>query len=207
MHLFINRLIAISLCLTPVTLTVTSQPSWGQNQSLEVSIQELTEDATQQTEQGKSLQGIETWQQVLDIARQNDRKSLEAFALVGLGLNYHDLKQPEKALEYYQQALPIAQRVGDRRLIGATFNNMGASYQRLGQYQEALAYYTRALPLTQQVDKLADIAKTLNNIGEVYSLTGKQATASQYYQEALFLAQKTGDPILEQEIRNNIAQN
>jgi tetratricopeptide (TPR) repeat protein len=207
MNLFIHRLIAISLCLTPVTLTVASQPSWGQTQTLEMTIQKLTQKATEQTEQGLSVQALETWQKILVIAQQHDKKALEAFTLVGLGFNYHELKQPEKAIDCYQKALPIAQRLGDRRIIGATFNNMGASYQRLGKYQEALDYYTRALPITQELEKLTDIAKTLNNMGEVYTLTGQRATASQYYQEALFLAKKAGDPLLEQKIRKNIDQN
>ena len=83
---------------------------------------------------------------------------------------------------------------------------MGAAYQNLGQYQQALDYYKRALPITQEVDKLGDIAKNLNNIGEIHSLNGEKGNALQYYQEALFVAQKSGDPILEQEIRNNIAR-
>lgn len=201
----ISRVLILTLCLTPVTLTATSQPSWGETESIETAIQRLTEEAKIQTEQGQSQQAIGSWQQVLEIAQQHNKQNLQAFALVGLGLNYHELKQPSTALGYYQQALPIAQRSGDRRVVGAALNNMGASYQSLGQYQEALSYYQRALPITQQVDKPADTAKTLNNMGEIYNLTGKTSTALQYYQEALYIAQKAGDPLLQQEIRKNIA--
>lgn len=206
MNAFISRLLILTLCLTPVTLTVTSRPTWGETDSIETTIQQLTEEAKIQTEQKQSQQAISTWQQVLDMAQQHNKKHLQAFALVGLGLNYHDLQQPSTALDYYQQALPIAQQSGDRRVVGAALNNMGASYQSLGQYQEALTYYERALPITQQVDKPKDIAKTLNNIGEIYSLTGKRTMALQYYQEALYIAQKASDPILEQDIRHNIDQ-
>lgn len=203
---FIDPLVVISLCLTPVMITLTPQPSWGQSTSIETTIQQLTEQAKTQTQQTQSYKAIDTWQKILELALQYDKKSLQAFALVGLGLNYHDLKQPAQALKYYQQALPIAQRVGDRRVVGATLNNIGAAYHSLGQYEQALDYYKRALPITQEVDKLADIAKNLNNIGEIHSLNGEKGNALQYYQEALFIAQKSGDPILEQEIRNNIAQ-
>lgn len=206
MKRFIDPLLIISLCLSPVVITLTPQPSWAQRESIETTIQQLTEQATTQTQQRHSQKAIDTWQEILELAQQYDKKALQAFALVGLGLNYYDLKQPTKALEYYQEALPIAQQVGDRRVVGATLNNIGAAYQSLGQYQQALNYYKRALPITQEVAQLADIAKNLNNIGEIHSLNGENSNALQYYQEALFIAQKSGDPILEQEIRNNIAE-
>ena len=56
----------------------------------------------------------------------------EAATLNNIGLVYHGLGEPQRALEYFGQALPITREVGDRAGEAATLNNIGAVYRRSG---------------------------------------------------------------------------
>jgi tetratricopeptide (TPR) repeat protein len=111
MKRFISSVLVLGVCLTPLTVPVMVQPSWGQSQNSEVEeINRLIQQARQQEKQGQLLQAIETWQQVLAIARQFKVRKLEALALNNIGFNYYRISQPQEALKYYNQALPITRK-------------------------------------------------------------------------------------------------
>lgn len=93
---FFSSLLALGICLTPITIMLTPQSSWAQTQNAE--IEKLTEQARQQTQQGQHLQAIETLQQILTIARQQGDRNNEALALLFLEDNYSDIGQLKEAL-------------------------------------------------------------------------------------------------------------
>ena len=142
MKRFISSVLVLGVCLTPLTVPVMVQPSWGQSQnSLIEEIKRLLQQATQQEKQGQLLEAIETWHQLLAIARQFKVRGLEDIALNNIGFNYYSIGQPLEALKYYNQALQITRSVGDRQGEAKTLNNIGRVYNRIGQPQEALEYY------------------------------------------------------------------
>ena len=103
--------LALGVCLTPVTVPLMVQPSWGQTQNSQAEeVNRLLEQAAQQTQQGQPQQAIQTFKQALAIARELKVRESEATALLGLGLNYDNIGQPQQALDYYNQALPIFSR-------------------------------------------------------------------------------------------------
>ncbi|MDL5055193.1 tetratricopeptide repeat protein [Oscillatoria laete-virens NRMC-F 0139] len=89
------------------------QPSLAQSQAeteeaLVIEIKQLIQQAAQYQQQGKPLQAIEIWQQLLAFAQQFKVRQLEAAMLYSIGGVYDSIGQPQKALNYYNQALPIA---------------------------------------------------------------------------------------------------
>ena len=115
MKRMLSGILAVGIWITPVTVTLMAQPSWGQSQeSQEAELERLLQQGAQETQQEQSLQAIETLQQALAIARQLENKQLEALALVLIGKNYSNIGKPQQALDFYNQALPIFQEVGDR---------------------------------------------------------------------------------------------
>ncbi|MGK7948612.1 MAG: tetratricopeptide repeat protein [Xenococcaceae cyanobacterium] len=204
MKRILGGIFAFGVCLTPITLSSIVQPSWAQTQNLETKIQQLKQQALQQSQQGKPLQSIKTLQQLLTIARQIGDRKLEAFAFLGMGFNYHKIGQPQEALKYYQQALPISQSVGDRAGEAVTLNNIGLVYDKIGQPQEALKYYQQALPISREVGDRAGEAVTLDNIGAVYDKIGQPQEALKYYDQALPISQSVGDRAGEATTLNNI---
>lgn len=71
MKQIISTVLGLGVCLTPLTVPLMVQPSWGQSQGAQSQeVQKLIQQAEQQQQQGKHKQAIETWQQVLALARQ-----------------------------------------------------------------------------------------------------------------------------------------
>ncbi|MEG4504104.1 tetratricopeptide repeat protein [Microcoleus sp. F6_B4] len=129
MKQIISSVLVLGVCLTPLTVPLMVQPSWAQSQNSQLDkLNQLIEQAVQRGQPGQEArQAIETWQQILAIARQLKEKKSEALALNYIGLNYDSLSQPQEALKYYNQALPIMRSAGDRAGESATLSNIDAA--------------------------------------------------------------------------------
>ncbi|MEG3871320.1 CHAT domain-containing tetratricopeptide repeat protein [Microcoleus sp. Z1_B5] len=215
MKRFISSVLVLGVCLTPLTVPVMVQPSWGQSQDSQVQelqrliqqvqeVQKLIQQAKQQRQQGQPRQAIETLQQVLAIARQFKMRKIEALALTSIGFNYHIIGQPQEALKYYNQALPIRREVGDRAGEATTLNNLGGVYDSIGQPPEALKYYNQALLIRGEVKDRAGEASTLNNIGAVYNSISQSQEALKYFNQALPIMREVKDRAGESATLNNI---
>src|SRR4028118_1166600 len=144
MKQIISSVLVLGVCLTPLSVPLMVQPSWAQSQNSQVEkLKQLIEQAQQQERQGQPRQAIETWQQILAIARQFKQRRGEAIALNYIGLNYDSISQPQEAFKYFNQALPVLRQVGDRRVEAATLSNIGLVYNNISQPQEALKYYNQ----------------------------------------------------------------
>ncbi|MCC3404821.1 MAG: tetratricopeptide repeat protein [Microcoleus sp. PH2017_10_PVI_O_A] len=194
MKRFISSVLILGVCLTPLTVPLMVQPSWGQSQNLQVEeLQRLIQQAKQQEEQGQLRQAIETWQQVLALARQFKIKKIEAVALNRIGLSYAEISQPQEALKYYNQALPITQSLGNRAEEAITLNNIGGVYFRISKPEEALKYLNQALIIMRSVGNRYGEAGNLNNIGAVYDMISQPYEALKYYSQALSIMRSVRD--------------
>jgi len=194
MKRIIISVLVLGVCLTPLTVPLMVQPSWGQSQDLQVEkLEQLIQQAIQQEQQGKPREAIETWQHILAILRPLKERKFEAIVLNAIGFNYHSLSQPQEALKYYNQALPIRREVGDRSGEATTLNNIGAVYNSISQPQEALKYYNQALPILREVKDRSGEATTLNNIGAVYNRISQPQEALKYFNQALPILREVGD--------------
>ncbi len=205
MKRILNIFFALGVGLTPVTVPLITQPSWGQTQNSQAEeAKRLLEQAEQQRQQGHPQQAIQTLQQVLAIARALKDRELEAIALLGLGLNYKNISQGQQALDYYNQALPIFREVGNRSREATTLNNIGVVYNAIGQPQKALEYYNQTLTLRREVGDAGGEATTLNNIGSVYNAIGQPQKGLEYFNQALAILREVGDAGGEATTLNNI---
>ncbi len=194
MKKFITPLLALGVYITPVSTLLIVQPSWGQTQNAQAQQAErLLEQALQQTQQQQHQQAIQTFQQVLTLARELKDKKLEATALLGLGFNHDKIGERQEALKFYNQSLPLFRAVGDHSGEATTLNNIGRVYDALGQKQEALKFYNQSLPLSRAVGDRSGVATTLNNIGGVYDALGQKQEALKFYNQSLPLSRAVGD--------------
>ncbi|MCL1464014.1 CHAT domain-containing protein [Argonema galeatum] len=204
MKRIISGVLALGVCLTPLTLPLMVRPSWGQSENLQQELQRLLRQATQQTQQGQLLQSIATFQQALAIARQLKDKEIQGAALLGIGFNYNKIGRKQEALDFYNQALAIFGEM-DRRLWEATtLNSIGIVYRDIGQPQEALKYYNLALVIRREVNDRAGEATTLNSIGIVYGDIGQPQEALKYYHLALVIRREVNDRAGEATTLNSI---
>ncbi|MEG4582188.1 CHAT domain-containing protein [Microcoleus sp. MON1_C5] len=205
MKRFISSVLVLGVCLTPLTLPVMVKPSWAQSQNSQVEeLQRLLLQAKQEERQGQRQQAIETWQQVLAIARQLKFRKIEAIALNEIGFNYYRISQPQEALKYYNQALAISREVSDRAGEATILNNIGTVYNSISKAQEALKYSNQALPIMREVKDRAGEATTLNNIGGVYDNISQPQEALKYYNQALPIMREVSDRAGEATTLNNI---
>ncbi|MDZ8260349.1 CHAT domain-containing tetratricopeptide repeat protein [Nostoc sp. ChiQUE01b] len=205
MKKILTSFLALGICLTPITVMLIAQPTWGQTQNSQAQEAErLLEQGIKLTQQQEHQQAIQILQQVLTIARELKDQKLEATALLGLGFNYDALGEKQKALNFYNQALPLIRAVGDRSGEATTLNNIGGVYSALGEKQKALDFYNQALPLIRAVGDRTGEARTLNNIGKVYDDLGEKQKALEFYNKALPLWRAVGDRSGEATTLNNI---
>ncbi|MEP6485947.1 tetratricopeptide repeat protein [Microcoleus vaginatus GB2-A3] len=203
--LIIGSVVFFGVCLTPLTVRLTSQPSSGQSQDSQVEkLKQLQQQALQQTKQGQPRQAIETFQQIIAIARPLQDTKNEALALLGLGLNYNNISQPQQALTAFNQALHIYKKLRSRADEAIALNNIGAVYNSIGQSQEALKFYKQALPIIREFRDRIGEATTLHNIGAVYHSISQPQEALKYYNQALPIRREVGDRIGEAATLNNI---
>ncbi|MEG5231490.1 CHAT domain-containing tetratricopeptide repeat protein [Microcoleus sp. B3-D3] len=194
MKRFISSVLVLGVCLTPLTVPLMVQPSWGQSQNAQVQeVERLIQQGMKQQQQGQPLQAIETWQQILAIARQFKIRKFEAVALNGIGFNYGRIGQPQEALKYLNQALPFMREVGERFGEAATLNNIGLVYKSIGQLQEALKYYNQALAIMREVGERSGESVTLTNLGGVYNSIGQPQEALKYFNQSLPIMREVGD--------------
>jgi tetratricopeptide (TPR) repeat protein len=140
MKKILTSLLAVSVCLTPITIMLMAQPTWGQTQNSQAQEAErLLEQGAKLTQQQEHQKAIQILQPVPAMAQELKDQKLEANVLVWLGFNYDALGEKQKALEFYNQALPIYRAVGDRSGEGVTLNNIGRIYDDLGQKNSQFA--------------------------------------------------------------------
>ncbi|ACC80595.1 CHAT domain-containing protein [Nostoc punctiforme] len=202
-----TSLFAVGVYLTPITVMLMAQPTWGQTQnSRSQEAEKLLEQGIKLTQQQEHQKAIQILQPVPTMAQELKDQKLEATTLLWLGFNYDDLGEKQKALDFYNQALPLYRAVGDRAGEATTLNNIGAVYDDLGEKQKALDFYNQALPLYRAVGDRAGEATTLNNIGRVYSALGEKQKALDFYNQALPLFRAVGDRAGEATTLNNIGR-
>ena len=206
MKRIIISVLALGVCLSPLTVPLMVQPSWGQSQNSQVEeLKRLLLQAKQEERQGQRQQAIETWQQVLAIARRQLKlRKIEAIALNEIGFNYYRISQPQEALKYYNQALAISREVSDRAGEATILNNIGTAYNSISKAQEALKYSNQALPIMREVKDRAGEATTLNNIGGVYDNISQPQEALKYYNQALPIMREVKNRAGEATTLNNI---
>jgi CHAT domain-containing protein/Tfp pilus assembly protein PilF len=194
MKRFISSVLVLGVCLTPLTVPVMVQPSWGQSQDSHIQkIRSLMQQAKQQERQGQRQQAIETWQQIIVIVRQFKIREIEVLAVNQIGFNYQSISQLQEALKYYNQALPIWREVGDRPGEATTLNNIGAVYDSISQPPEALKYFNQALSIRREVGDRRGEAASLSSIGSAYNSIGQPQEALKYFNQALPIRREVGD--------------
>ncbi|MEH2151553.1 CHAT domain-containing protein [Nostoc sp.] len=152
MKKIITSLLAVGVCLTPITVMLMAQPTWGQTQNLRSQeAQRLLEQGRKLTQQQEHQKAIQIFQQALTITRELKDQKLEGTALVGLGFNYNRLGEKQKALEFYNQALPIWRAVGDRSGEAVTLGNIGVLFQNTNRPTEAIINLEQSLKITLEM--------------------------------------------------------
>jgi tetratricopeptide (TPR) repeat protein len=161
--------------------------------------------------------------QMVDLARIQGDRTLEAEWLLNLGVRYQDIGEYEASETLYRQALDVLAELGDvdgmataryqlgmiaqqrgdlqtaRRLYaekettGAALRQMGIAARDAGDYVGALSYFNRSLRLEEVNSSKIGISNSLHQIGNLALLQGDLAKASDLFRKSLALAEELMD--------------
>ncbi|MBW4670305.1 MAG: CHAT domain-containing protein [Cyanomargarita calcarea GSE-NOS-MK-12-04C] len=155
---------------------------------------------------------IKSNNEILDIARRFNIRTLEASALFQLGINYQALDQLAEAKKCYEESLNIANEldieVGGQIKVGS-LQGMGSYHKRKRELAKALESYKQSFDVTE---KILDIAKNKNDrqlqertlqgqanalqpLAEIYLSQGNLALAWEYNERSLKIKQELQDQI------------
>ena len=103
-----SGLLVVSIGLVAIAPPI-FYPAQAQTQnSGQQELLKLLQQAIQHTQQGQAKEAIATLQQGLALAaRRLKNQQAEASAFLGIGINYNNIGQPQKALEFFNFALSI----------------------------------------------------------------------------------------------------
>jgi CHAT domain-containing protein len=137
----------------------------------------------------------------VDLARANQDRQKEAYALFKLGLANHAISGFfDKAIDYYKQSLEIAREISDRDLEVMLLGNIGLAYVQNGfYYVEPFEYLEEYWGFTWHKGyyynggdrRLGGIA--LGNLGNAYYGADLYAKAIEFHQKRLALSKEIKD--------------
>ena len=150
---------------------------------------------------GDRMSGLGWLERALETAQGKDQV-LERNIISSMGLVYHSIGQPSKALELFEQALPLGRAVGEPENEANTLINMAAVYHSIGQPEKALELLEQALP---SMSTRTGEATILNNMGNVYLDTGQPEKALELFEQALPIVRMAGERSNEASTLHNMA--
>ncbi len=118
--------------------------------------------------------------------------SVSAAGTMGnIGLVYHNINNPTKAMEYHRTALEIMGE--DNRRARGIFNNMGITYMKMDKYDTARIYLKKAIEGLDINRNLRNTASTYGNIGETFYKEGNYDSASYYATKSFEIKKNFGE--------------
>ncbi len=127
------------------------------------------------------------------IAKDANRKDIEAQIYGHLGGLSYSLNNKAKALEYFSLSLKTNQEINNIPGIMEGLNNTAVVYQELGRYEEALQNFRIDLKYAEKTGIKKDVIAVLHNIGLVYKDGKKYNEAFRYLDSSVILAKNIKD--------------
>lgn len=148
----------------------------------------------------------ELFQEVYDIASENNFKYLTAINAHRLANCFHKLDQNERAAFYFKKAITIWGRLPDlyNNDYYHSANNLGLLYWRTGKFDSSIIYYRLAERLAENMHDKRRAAATNNNMGVIYWQWGILDLAIKHYSTSLMIRKETGDSAGIAKVYNNI---
>ena len=152
--------------------------------------EQLYNQGTRQFQANQYTEAFQSWQQALQLYREQKNQRGEVNCLGKLGNVYQSLGQYQPAIACHQQALALARKVQYRQAEANALSSLGNVCYSIGQYDQAVAGYQQALSIAKTIKYKVGEANTLGNLGNVYYVLGRLEDAAKNYQEALAIAQE-----------------
>lgn len=144
--------------------------------------------------------------EVYNIAKQNNLKLEEGYALIGMAHACRAKSEINKMLHYAYTALEIFEALQEPLGQIKSLNLVGIAYFYNSIYEEALKYFLQALDLLEHLKDYFLSSCILNNIGEIFRESKNYERALEYYHRALKISTDINAKINIASLLNNIGE-
>jgi tetratricopeptide (TPR) repeat protein len=142
---------------------------------------------------GKHQRAVESYERVLQLARELGNRREESLALSQLGRAYTDVGSISAAISCYEGRLRISREIGDRRSEGIALGSLGRIYSSLGAKDQAIEYYEKRLSIAREIGDRSGEAAAMGNLGRAYADLGAIDKAIEYYVRRLEITREIGN--------------
>lgn len=132
---------------------------------------------------------------VLEQARREGHRDLEADALRSLSTTYQAQGDYQKSLDYAFESIEIARSIEDSLKVGHAQNLIGMVYDEQGNFPMALHYYRQAYEKYKELGDEEWLAMIAINLGILFKGQGDYQKVLPYYQEAYVIYNKIDRPV------------
>lgn len=136
-------------------------------------------------------QAIEKYQQIVDLSKVLQDKSLAANALLQKYFLHLQLTEYPNALETAEHALAIWTELGNKSGQAVLLDKIGIIYNRQNNYQKAIEYYEKALAVAREANSNA-VTSILTNLATAYDNSGNPTKAVEFHQQAIVKQRELG---------------
>lgn len=145
-------------------------------------------------------------EEVYYIAKKNNLKLEEGYALIGMSLACRAKSEINKMLDCSYSAFEIFEVLHDTLGQIKSLNLMGVAYFYNSMYEEALKYLLQAIDLLEEFKDDFLLSCILNNIGEVFRESVNYDSALEYYYRALKISTDINSKINTASLLSNIGE-
>ncbi len=184
------------------------RPATEQDEWLAAAARAVVEgDGLRRRNRPEAFQGaVGKYREALALWRQAGNRQGEATTLSRIGLAFHGLPDPGRAVAGYRQACSLFRELGERREEARYLHQSAGLHRSLGELAEARNAYRRALALFRELADREREATLLNDLALFYKRTGETHEALRHYEEALELWRILGARNWEATTLNNIGE-
>lgn len=133
---------------------------------------------------GLNQRAIACFEKASNIPEAKGNTEFELTFLNGMGINYVELGEFDKAINILQQLEQKAQEAGDWACVVCALGNMGNLRETQSNYAEAIQYYERARQVAQEVNSVNHIVLVTVTLAECYIASKDYQKAEAYLKEA-----------------------
>ena len=135
------------------------------------------------------------YQRTLEIAGENNFRTVEGLALKDLGICYYEQNNTPESLNSFFKSLHVAEEIHNRKEIFVILEYIGHAYEAQKIYDKAILYFQRSFDSAIAVgeNNTRSTAKSLLNIGQVYQESSKAREAGDCYAKALVAFEELHD--------------
>lgn len=138
---------------------------------------------------GKQADALTSYNEAIDVAKENNDKALQRIALNVLGETQIDAGLTQAGLQSYQQGAQLAANDNER---GENYSRIASAYSKLGNHDQAVEFQVKAMLMQERAGEPDEFANAGLELGRFYMAAKKYGQAENAINKVRKYAQENG---------------